>query len=214
MRILIVDDYADFTNQLHEGLKSHFNLVDKSFSLPEAKKKLSDAAYDYIVLDYNLGIDNGLSLFESFKNLNAPPKVIMMTSFSTKDLVIKALNKGVHKFIEKPFHLNSLLELIKAPIEAEKNSILLDHSSFTASYKEEKFKLTEIEFKILNFFIENANKLVTKDELHEYVYSDQVKALNVLNTHFTNLKSKLPIFAEALKTIRKKGYIFDEDSLK
>ena len=103
MNILIVDDDVALVKQLNLNLKASNYNVCEAHCLETAQNKLLSKGYDFLLLDYHLGLDNGFDLFESLENLTQPPTVIMMTSYATKDVAINALNIGVNHFLEKPF---------------------------------------------------------------------------------------------------------------
>lgn len=211
MRILVVDDDKRFADQLSLNLKNKISLVNTAYSYEEAIDKISTTPYDIILQDYDLGISNGLNIVENLKNLKESPKVILMTSYATKELAIKSINYGVDKFIEKPFRIKELLSLIEVDERKDLN-FKLNPRDFKVIDKDKEIKLTEIEYKILNFMILNRGDLITKKELHNLIYKNDVKARNAINTHITNLKNKIPSFSENLETIRGQGYVFQNNS--
>jgi DNA-binding response OmpR family regulator len=211
MRILIVDDDKLFADQLCLNLKSKISLVNTAYSYEEAVQKLSSTPYDIILQDYDLGISNGLDVIENLKSLKESPMVILMTSYATKELAIKSINLGVNRFIEKPFRVKELLSLIEIDKKTQ-NDFKLDPKNYKVTDKGREFKLTEIEYKILNFMVLNRGALITKEEIHNLIYKSDVKARNAINTHITNLKNKLPSFSKNLNTMRGQGYVFQNNS--
>ena len=96
------------------------------------------------------------------KTLVSPPKVILMTSHASKELAIEAINIGVYKFIEKPFRISSLLEVIGDKVKSE-DIIKLDPHGLKALLNDKKVSLTEIEFKIMTMLLQNEGKLIKKN---------------------------------------------------
>lgn len=214
MKILIVEDDKKLTRELKENLSYKKHFVEAAYTLKEGNDLLSNSSFDLILLDYKLGLDDGLKIFDKIKHYSQKPYVVMMTSYATKEVAINALNRGVYKFIEKPFLPRSIDEIInEIDIKPSKCQITLAPNGFIAVEAGKEVELTELEYKILACLLENQNQLITKAELHKYVYSTETKARNALNTHLTNLKNKLSTdFTKRLKTIRSKGYILETDS--
>lgn len=209
MRILIVDNDELFADNLKMGLSQRYPLVEVSYGLEDATQKLRSIDFQFVLLDYHLGTHNGLQVFENCHYLNNKPKFILMTSYATKELAIQSLNLGINKFLEKPFWIKEVFELVNELTRVVDNRLILEPRDFSVFEKGNKISLTEIEYKILEFLIANMGVIVSKDELHKHVYAGDVKARNTLNTHITNLKNKSYLFSLSLTNIRGKGYLFN-----
>lgn len=214
MKILVVEDDKEFSNGLREHLSFQKHFVEVASTLKEASEFLDKSSFNLMLLDYRLGMENGLEILNKLKCYTQSPVVVLMTSYATKEIAIKSLNYGVFKLLEKPFLPHSIDEILnEIDVNRHKSKINLVASGHLAIEDGNEVELTELEYKILSFLLENQNQLVTKSELHRYVYSSDIKARNALNTHLTNLKSKLSTnFTKQLKTIRSKGYILETDS--
>lgn len=211
MRILIVDDDELFLSQLTKALVTKKHFIKGSNCLTTAARELQSKVYDVILLDLQLGCESGLDLFPKIAHFSYRPYVIMMTSHASKSVAIDALNLGVDKFLEKPFLIGELYKILDSLVKGNtRGKLVLNPTSQSALENKKEVPLTEIEYMIANLLIQNSNALVTKDEIHEYVYKTDIRSKNSLNTHLTNLKKKLPYtFAKDLKAIRGKGYIYE-----
>ncbi|MBG59801.1 MAG: hypothetical protein CMJ16_05020 [Peredibacter sp.] len=214
MKILVVEDDKELSSELREhlGFKKHF--VEVASTLREASELLDKSSFNLMLLDYKLGLEDGLKILNKLKCYTQTPVVVLMTSFATKEVAIRALNYGVFKFLEKPFLPQSIDDILdEMEVDRSSSKINLAPHGHVAIEDGKEVELTELEYKILSFLLENQNQLVTKSELHRYVYSSEIKARNALNTHLSNLKNKLSDdFTRQLKTIRSKGYIFETDT--
>lgn len=208
MNILIVDDNENFANQLKRSLLRTYSDVELAVSLEEAQLKVLKSSFTHIILDIELGVTSGLKLFETTKNLQHPPKVIIMTAYSKKEYAIEALNNQAFYYLEKPVRTEQLIEIIGK--EQEKNSLILNPDFNTILYQDQEIHLTQTEFDILSTFLANKNKVISKEKLHQAIYKNDVKAKNIINTHLLNLKNKLPCLKDNLKSVRGKGYIYYE----
>lgn len=211
MNILIIDDDDTLLSQLQLALNKHYNTTAIN-NLTGAFEELNKVKFDLVLLDYNLGLNNGLALMNNINNMDFPPKVIMMTSFATKDLVINALNKGVDQFIEKPFSIKEMREAIdkyKDQSIININGMSINTTQSTALINHQEIKLTQTELDLFLVFYHSPNKLIPTEIIKEKLWKGDQKAKNNLGTHLTNLKAKLPPLSQKLKNIRGKGYFFE-----
>lgn len=210
MRLLIVDDDPVFGEQLKLSLENRTYTVDYASSLQTASEKLCANSYRVLLLDYDMGVGKGLNLIPGLNRLKNAPAIVLMTAYGSKDIAIECLNSGVDRFIEKPFAVKSLEELlVNFKPQAQKTLWSLDPAKMSVYFNGREVALTKTEFVILNLFLRSEGTLVTKEELHELLYQDHVKARNALASHLTNLKKKVPFLGERLKSVHGKGYVFE-----
>lgn len=210
MRLLIVDDDPVFGEQLKLSLESRMYTADYASNLKLASEMLIANSYKVLLLDYDMGLSKGLNLIPGLSRLKHSPGIVLMTAYGSKEVAIECLNSGVNKFIEKPFSIKSLEELLKSfRPKAPEALWRLDPVRMTVCFKGREVSLTKTEFVILNLFLNSEGALITKEELHKLLYKDHVKARNALASHLTNLKKKVPFLAERLKSIHGKGYVFE-----
>ncbi len=210
MNILIIEDDLGLIEQLELGLQGKFNVCTANSTI-DAKQLLlrQDLTFDVILADYNLGHSNAFELMKYIYDLPVMPKTIMMSGYATKDIVITALNSGIDHFLEKPFTIEKLINIIDSYslIKIKIGSYLIDCNLLTISHKNEITKLTQIELNLFLAFYRNLNQIVTKQDLQLKVWGGECKARNNLGTHLTNLKSKLPILNDYLINVRGIGYL-------
>jgi two-component system, chemotaxis family, chemotaxis protein CheY len=113
MKLLLVDDSATMRRIQRTQLGSMgINDVDEAGNGEEALGKLSSAAYDAVLLDWNMPVMDGLTCLKSIRDNGAYKniKVIMCTSESEKAKVMEALKAGANNYIVKPFTPEALKE--------------------------------------------------------------------------------------------------------
>ena len=74
------------------------------------------------------------------------------------------------------------------------------------------FELTEVEFKIVSYMLSQRGRWISRVELIEQVWGKSSISRNVLDTHLTNLKRKVPNLRDAIKVVRGRGYLLEETS--
>lgn len=109
-RVLVVDDEPLIRWSIAETLKAYGTTVLEAESGAGALRALheSSPSVDAIVLDYRLPDTNSLSLLARIRHLAPRTPVILMTAFSTPELVEDALRLGAYDVMDKPFDLNEL----------------------------------------------------------------------------------------------------------
>lgn len=110
MNVLIVDDEKVQIETLRRGLRSKGHKVFSALSAEEALVRLEEKSseIDFVITDYLLDGDDGLSLLRKIREKYGKLPVIMMTAYGEKKVLIDALRNGCNGFLEKPFTLEDL----------------------------------------------------------------------------------------------------------
>ncbi len=110
MNVLIVDDEKVQIETLRRGLRSKGHKVFSALSVEEALAQLDERRQeiDFVITDYLLDGDDGLSLLRKVREKHGKLPVIMMTAYGEKKVLIDALRNGCNGFLEKPFTLEDL----------------------------------------------------------------------------------------------------------
>ena len=111
-RILIVDDDAVFRGILKIWCRE-FDIAEASNAEEALSMLKKPNELDLIILDVNMPGMNGLAALEKIKDISPEKKVIIMTGYSTKNVAIKALKNKADNYLEKPFDIEVLREIIK-----------------------------------------------------------------------------------------------------
>jgi two-component system, OmpR family, response regulator len=115
--ILIVDDESDLCELLQTIFKSENFNIDCAYSLSEGKSKWRDQNPPVVLLDNNLPDGYGIDMIEDNKSLLDKSKVIMITASTFPSIRQRAKDVGIHYFIQKPFSLRTIRELIQQIVE-------------------------------------------------------------------------------------------------
>ena len=107
MKILIVDDESSARYGLEKALQNQATL-DSAANLTAARQLLQARAPDLILLDLNLGQENGFELLEEIARSQDPPLVIVITAHGNERVAVEAMKKGAYDYLSKPFDLDEL----------------------------------------------------------------------------------------------------------
>ncbi len=113
-RVLIVDDEEDLTWTLSKKLSKDSDIFDLMCvnSGREAIEVLNQVPFDLVITDVRMPEVNGLELLTQVKDFYPSTKVIIMTAYGTSDVQNQATERGCIEYIEKPFEINELRQLI------------------------------------------------------------------------------------------------------
>ena len=115
--MLIVDDEETLCEMMHIILKNEECNIDCAFSLKEGKEKWQRNLPPIVLLDNYLPDGQGLELIENDPGLLNNCKVIMITADEIPSTRIKAKSLGIHYFIQKPFSLKLIQELMRQVVD-------------------------------------------------------------------------------------------------
>lgn len=203
MKILIVEDEKELRKTLEKSLNKELFVVETAADYLSALEKIAVYDYDCILLDIMLPGGTGFELLKELKKLGKAANVIIISAKDSLDDKLVGLDLGADDYLTKPFHIAELNARIKAVLRRKnmegKNSIELGNTSLLLDERqlkvnEEEVSLNRKEFDILNYFLFNKDRLVTKTALAEHVWGDhidQADSLDFVYYQIKNLRKKL-----------------------
>ena len=221
---LIIDDEKELANNTCE----YFNMFDVKtaavYSSIEADDFFKANETSLVLLDINLSDGSGFELCKKIRQtMNIP--ILFISARNTDDDKIIALNIGGDDYIEKPYSPGVLLAKVKVVLkrfastgtESEKKTdfddgyLRTDPANKTVFVNGTEKKITSIEFKLLDYLIENRNRLVTKNEIFDKVWNDKFTTDGTLNVHIRKIREAIekdPQDPKYIVTVWKEGYKF------
>ena len=224
-RILVVDDEEDLCEILQFNLETEGYQVDVAYSAEEAlKKNITD--YNLLLLDVMMGEMSG---FKMARALNENPKtaaipVIFLTAKDSETDRLTGFNIGADDYISKPFSIREVLARVKAVIRRVENKKedttpiqKLTYENLVMTLDNKKVFLegieipfTKKEYEILRLFLENKNRVFSRDEMLTRVWSDEVIVLDrTIDVNITRLRKKIGSYGKNIVTRLGYGYCFE-----
>jgi len=203
MKILIVEDEQELLKSLVESLTKEQFVIETASDYNTACEKVNVYDYDCILLDIMLPNGNGIDLLKQLKKSNKSGSVIIISAKDSLEDKLHGLELGADDYLTKPFYIAELNARIKAVIRRNhmngKSTIEIANLSFDLKERSvlvdnEKITLNRKEFDILNYFLLNKNRLVTKLALAEHVWGDnidQADNYDFIYYQIKNLRKKL-----------------------
>ena len=178
---------------------------------------------DIIIMDIKLPYYNGFYWCAEIRKTSKVP-IVFLSSADDNMNIVMAMNMGGDEFIEKPFDLNVLTAKVQALLRRaysfqgnvnvlEHEGMLLNLNDASLSYKGEKISLTKNEFRILQMLMENAGKIVARDDIIARLWeSDEFIDDNTLTVNVARLRKKLENadMEGRIKTKKGIGYYLDK----
>ncbi|HOY95682.1 MAG TPA: response regulator transcription factor [Catalimonadaceae bacterium] len=220
MKILVVEDELNLATYLKRGLEEEGHTIELALDSKTAKIHMGSDKFDMVILDIILPDGNGLVLCKDFKELHPKVPIIILTSLgSTKDKV-SGLDSGADDYLVKPFQFSELAARIRA-IERRKHQnqsptiltaldLEMDTSSRSVQRNGKAITLTAREFKLLQVFLENRNKVLSRMDIAESVWDINFDTgTNVVDVYVNYLRNKIDKMHEKklIHTVIGVGYV-------
>ena len=226
-RILVVDDEHAIREMICLALdEAGFECQDAN-NAHRAEEIIQQQYPDVILLDWMMpgisGIDFARKLRRNKDTCNIP--IIMLTAKSEESDMIRGLESGVDDYLKKPFSTNELLarihSLLRRSQTQDTNSLLsdgglsLDTSSHRVKGGDKKIELGPIEFKLLRFFMENPERVYSREQLLNQVWGDNIYVEErTVDVHIRRLRKALEPSEHnnLIQTVRGSGYRFSSQT--
>ncbi|MEZ7892658.1 MAG: response regulator transcription factor [Candidatus Wallbacteria bacterium] len=227
-KLLIIDDDIALCELLTEYFSSEgFQITAVHDGNSGVKTALSEE-FDIIVLDVMLPELNGFEVLRSIRSKIDLPIIMLTAKGDDIDRII-GLEMGADDYLAKPFNPRELIARIRAIFRRTKSEkeelstknlskkiiigdIEMNISARVVKVNDEKIDITSIEFKILEYFLKNAGRLIPREELSSAALERELLPNDrTIDVHVSKLRKKLGNYnngMERIKTIRSVGYLY------
>ena len=202
IKILYVEDDEIARENGIEYLENYFELIYDASDAIKALQLYEKYKPDIIITDIQMPKLNGLEFVKRIRQKDKKTQVIIITAFSGKDYLLKAIELGLVKYLVKPVREKEFEEALFLCINAlekdETNIIQLDEITFFDTFNKNLISSNEIvklrakELNFLELLIKNKNRYVSYEEIENYVWNDSVMTKDALKTLVKNIKTKIP----------------------
>jgi DNA-binding response OmpR family regulator len=222
--VLIVEDEQDIASLIKHALERNGDAEAEIVGTGEAALKAVSARLpDLIILDLNLPILGGLEVCRILRT-RADARdlpIIMLTARSGENDRVSGLDQGADDYVTKPFSLRELTARVRAvlrrtgprerrlPTTYAGAHLTVDFEAVAVLVDGQPVRLTRREFELLQYLVQNKNRVVSRDKLLERVwgYDRQVETRSV-DVHVGRLRAKLKTAGTQIETLVGLGYRF------
>lgn len=225
-KILVVEDDEKIARVIQLELEYANYKIDIAHTGKSALERLENENFDLILLDVMIPELNGLEVLRRVREQNEDIKIIMLTARVAVMDKVSGLDSGANDYMTKPFEIEELLARIRVHLK-EKSTLKVQNEDDNAStyrylsiYKsrrevyidKEPINLTQKEYDLLIYFLENKNQVLTREQIIEAVWGyDYYGDTNVIDVYVRYLRKKLDIDTESIITsVRGIGYMLKD----
>lgn len=203
MKILVIEDERGLREAIKSSLEKEAYTVETADDFNAASEKLFLYEYDCILLDIMLPNGSGFGILQELKKANKTENVIIISAKDSLEDKLQGLALGADDYLTKPFHIAELNARVKAVLRRNKldgkntlelRNISLDLEERLFLVNQQEINLNRKEFDILQYFLFNKNRLVTRTALAEYVWGDhidQADNFDFIYSQIKNIRKKL-----------------------
>ena len=218
-KILIVEDEKKLSRFIELELQHEGYRTQTAFTGKEALSHALAENYDLILLDILIPEIDGITVCKKILSIMQVPIIFLTAKGETADKV-EGLDSGAVDYITKPFEIEELLARIRANLRnrlIEKGDILrysdieVNKRTHTVTRGGHPVDLRKKEYQLLTFFMENAEKVLDRDEILNKVWDlEFCQGSNIIDVHIRHLREKIDSLSDdkLIHTVRGYGYVF------
>ena len=224
MRILLVEDQKKMASFIRKGLEALGYSVDVAETGEAGESLVSGTEYDVIVLDAMLPGQNGFDTARHMRRDGCETPILMLTALSGTRDKVSGLDSGADDYLTKPFEFDELAARLRALMRRPSGAsvatlsfadVEMDLVARKVSRAGKPISLTVKEFALLEFFLRNPRRVLSRTTIGEHVWdaSFDVQS-NVIDVYVNMLRKKIdhPFERRLIHTVVGAGYVLDERS--
>ena len=214
-RVLVAEDDPLLGDALQAGLRQRGFDVDWVQDGIAAESALRGTEFAVVVLDLGLPRLDGLELLRRERAKGSSIPVLVLTALDAIDQRVRGFDTGADDYVVKPVDLDELAARLRAIVRRSRGEpapilevaeLRLDPAARTVSYRGEPVELKAKEFNLLQEFMLNADRVLSRAQIEErlYAWGSEVES-NAVEVHIHHLRRKLA--AGLIRTVRGVGYV-------
>ena len=203
IKILLIEDEPKTVQSLKQGLEENNYDVSIAYDGQMGKQLAMTHTYQLIVSDIIIPGINGLDLCRELRSMGIQTPILMLTALSTTDDKLNGFEAGADDYLAKPFDFKEFLARVKALIKRSNQTILeaqvlkfadleMDLNSSLVTRAGQMINLTSKEFQLLEYFLRNQEKVVSKAEIAENIWEvEDENSSNLIEVYVNYLRKKV-----------------------
>ena len=222
MRLLLAEDEEELSEALTAVLRRNNYSVDAVYNGQDALDYAEGQEYDGIILDIMMPKKNGLEVLRTLRAHKNQVPVLLLTAKTQVDDRVEGLDSGADDYLGKPFAMKELLARVRAMTRRQSTltdniltlgNVTLNRSTFELSVGDEKIRLANKDFQMMEMLIVNPGQIISTDRFMEKVWGyDSDTEIGVVWVYVSNLRKKLAALGAdiEIKAVRNQGYSLEK----
>ena len=219
MRLLVIEDEQKVANFIKQGLEEEGYAVDHAADGASGLQMALEGLHDVIVLDVMLPKLDGLSVLQQLRQETITTPVLLLTVRATIEDKVLGLDAGADDYLTKPFAFEEFVARVRALLRRRAETappilqvadLALDPARRVVSRGDQKIELTPREFTLLDYFMRNPGRVLTRTMIANRVWDYTFdSATNVIDVYVNYLRKKIDTGHDTklLHTVRGVGYV-------
>jgi two-component system OmpR family response regulator len=201
MRVLVVEDDRNLREQLSGALTDAGYTVDTADNGEDGQFLGETEPYDLVILDLGLPKVDGLSVLKAWRKDGRNMPVLILSARDRWSEKVEGLDLGANDYVTKPFHMAELLARVRANVRRttehqsaviEVGDLALNSATGQVTVNGAPVKLTAYQYKVLDYLMHHAGRIVSRSELTEKIYSqDHERDSNTIEVFIGILRRKI-----------------------
>ena len=219
MRLLVVEDERKVASFIKKGLEEEGYAVDVARDGQEGLEMALDRIHNLIILDIQLPKMDGMAILQELRKQEVTTPVLLLTVRATIEDKVLGLDSGADDYLTKPFVFQEFVARIRAllrrrvevePAVLQVADLSLDPSRRIVIRGKEKIDLSPREFSLLDYFMRNPERVLTRTMITEHVWDYYFDTdTNVIDVYVNYLRKKIDAgrMPKLIHTVRGAGYV-------
>lgn len=204
IKVLLIEDEKKIADSISKGLKELDYHVETAYDGKIGLRLFENGSFNIIIADINLPGINGYDLCKQIRSKNQHIPIIILTALSATDDKIEGFDAGADDYMVKPFEFKELIVRIRVLLKRTMNQQLptgnilkvedleLNVDSKEVSRGGKSINLTAKEFQMLEYFMRNRNRVLSRSDIAEKVWNlDFDTKTNVIDVYVNFLRKKI-----------------------
>jgi two-component system OmpR family response regulator len=225
MRILLIEDDTRVATHVANSLRTAGHSIRLAADGREGLLVAAADQFDLIILDRMLPLVDGMKVLQTLRATGHATPVLLLSALGDVDQRVAGLRAGGDDYLAKPFAMSELLARVEvlgrrgpalaSPGRLVAGDLEMDLAARTVHRGAMRIQLTDREFRILEYLVRNADRVVTRSMLLEHVWDYHFDPqTNIIDQHVSRLRQKverspLPVL---IHTVRGVGYVVRADT--
>lgn len=226
MKILLIEDESAVVSLIERGLREKGLDVSVAMDGNTGLEMAKNHSFSLLILDIMLPGINGIQVCKEIRSVGIDVPILMLTALGSTENIVTGLDSGADDYMVKPFKINELVARVNAlgrrslkkgneviTNTLHVSNLKLDTDAKIAMRDDQIISLTSTEYKLLEFFMRNQSRVLSRMEILENVWDiDFNLGTNVVDVYVNYLRKKIDKNREdkLIHTMIGMGYMMKE----